>query len=42
MYAEEINKIVQSSNDNEGLQISAKTTTYSRGTKAFKVCESEI
>ena len=34
--------IVQSSDDNEGLQISAKTTTYPHGTKAFKVCESEM
>ena len=42
MYAEEISKIAQSSNDNERLQISGKTTTYPHGTKAFKVCESEM
>ena len=42
VYAEEINKIAQSSNDNERLQISGKTTTYPHGTKAFKVCESEM
>ena len=42
MYAEEINKIAQSSNDNERLQISGKTTTYPHGTKAFKVCEREM
>ena len=41
-YTEEVNKIALSSNDDKRLQISDRIITYSYGTKAFKVCESEI
>ena len=42
MYTEEVNKIALSSNDDEILQTFDKITTYSYGTSAFKVCESEF
>ena len=42
MYPEEVNKIALSSNDDKRLQTFDKITTYSYGTNAFKVCESEI
>ena len=42
MYTEEVNKIAISSNDDKRLQTSDKVTTYSYGTNAFKVCESEM
>ena len=41
-YTEEVNKIALSSNDDKRLQTSDRIITYSYGTKAFKVCESEI
>ena len=42
VYTVEINKKALSSNDEMGLQIFDKTTTYPHGTNAFKVCESEM
>ena len=42
VYTEEVNKIALSSNDDEILQTFDKITTYSYGTSAFKVCESEF
>ena len=39
---EQINKIALSSNDDKRSQTFDKTTTYSFGTNAFKVCESEM
>ena len=39
---EQINKTVLSSNDDKRLQTFDKITTYSYGTNAFKVCESEM
>ena len=42
VYTEEINKIALSSNDDKGLQTFDKITTYSYGTNAFKVSESEV
>ena len=42
VYTEEVNKIAISSNDDKRLQTSDKVTTYSYGTNAFKVCESEM
>ena len=42
VYIEGINKIVLSSNDDKRLQTFDRTTRYSYGTNAFKVCESEI
>ena len=42
VYTEQINKIVLSSNDDKTLQRFDKITTYSYGTNAFKVCESEM
>ena len=39
---EEINKIALSSNDSKRLQIFDRITTYPHGTRAFKVCESEM
>ena len=41
-YTEQINKIALSSNDDKRLQTFGKITTYSYGTNAFKVCESEM
>ena len=42
IYAEEINKIALSSNDDKRLQTSGRIKTYPYGTNAFKVCESEM
>ena len=42
VYTEEVNKIAISSNDDKRFQTSDKVTTYSYGTNAFKVCESEM
>ena len=39
---EQINKIALSSNDDKRSQTFDNTTTYSFGTNAFKVCESEM
>ena len=42
VYAEEYNNIALSSNDDKKLQTFDKITTYSHGTNAFKVCETEM
>ena len=42
VYAEKINNISLSSNDDKTLQTVDKTTTYPYGANAFKVCESEM
>ena len=42
VYLEEVNKIALSSNDDKRLQTFDRIKTYSYGTNAFKVCESEI
>ena len=42
IYAEEINKIALSSNDDKRLQTSDRIKTYPYETNAFKVCESEM
>ena len=42
VYTEEVNKIVLSSNDDKGLQIFDRITTYPYGTNAFKVCEIDM
>ena len=42
VYTEEVNKIALSSNDDKRLQTFDRITTYPHGTKAFKVCESEM
>ena len=42
VYAEEINKIALSSNDDKRSQTFDRIKTYPYGTNAFKVCESEI
>ena len=42
VYTEEVNKIAFSSNDDKRLQTFDRVTTYSYGTNAFKVCESEM
>ena len=42
VYIEEVNKIALGSNDDKRLQTIDKVTTYSYGTNAFKVCESEM
>ena len=42
VYAEEVNKIARSSNDDKRLQTLDKIETYPYGTNAFKVCESEM
>ena len=41
-YAEEVNKIALSSNDNKKIQTFDGITTYPYRTNAFKVCKSEI
>ena len=41
-YTEKINKISLISNDDKRLQTFDKITTYTYGTNAFKVCESEM
>ena len=42
VYTEEVNKIALNSNDDKRLQTFDRVTTYSYGTNAFKVCESEM
>ena len=42
VYTEEVDKIALSSSDNKRLQTFDTVTTYSYGTNAFKVCESEM
>ena len=42
VYTEEVNKIALNSNDNKRMQTFDGITTYSYGTNAFKVCESEM
>ena len=42
VYAEEVNKIALSSNDDKRLQIFDRIKTYPYGTNAFKVCEDEM
>ena len=42
VYTEEVNKIALSSNDDKRIQTLDKITTYSYGTNAFEVCESEM
>ena len=43
MYAEELNKIELSSNDDNRIQTFDRVTTYPYGTNnAFKVCENEM
>ena len=42
VYTEEVNKTVLNSNDNKRLETFNKVTTYSYGTNAFKLCESEM
>ena len=42
VYTEEINKIVQSINDDKRLQTTDRIKTYPYGTNPFKVCESEM
>ena len=42
LYAEEVNKMAPSSNDDKRLQTFDRVTTYPYGTNAFKVCESEM
>ena len=42
VYIEKINKTALNSNDDKILQTLDKITTYSRGTNAFKTCESEM
>ena len=41
-HNEQINKIALSSNDDKRLKTFNKITTFSYGTNAFKVCESEL
>ena len=42
LYAEEVNKMAPSSNDDKRLQTFDRVTTYPYGTNACKVCESEM
>ena len=42
VYAEEVNKIALSSDDDKRLQTFDKIETYPYGTPAVKVCESEM
>ena len=42
LYTEEVNKIALSSNDDKGIQVFDKVTTYPYGTNAFKVRENEM
>ena len=42
VYAEQINKIALSSNDDKRLQTFDKTTTYPYRTNAFKLCGSDM
>ena len=42
VYAEEINKIVQSYNDDKRLQIFDRITSYTYGTNAGKLCKTKL
>ena len=42
VYAEEINKIVQSCNDDKRLQIFDRITSYTYGTNAGKLCKTKL
>ena len=42
VYTEEVNKVALSSNDDNRLETIDRIGTYPLGTKAFKVCESEM
>ena len=42
VYAEEVNKIALSSNDDKKLQTFDRFRTYLYGTNTFKVCKSEM
>ena len=42
VYAEQINKIALSSNDDKRLQTFDRITIFPHGTNAFKMCESEM
>ena len=42
VYTEKVNEIALSSNDDKRIQAFDKVTTYSYGTNAIKVCESEM
>ena len=42
MYTEEVNKIALSNSDDKRMETSDGIKTYSYGTNAFKVCESEM
>ena len=42
VYTEDINKIALSSNDDERLQTYERITSYSSGTSAWKVCETNL
>ena len=42
VHTEEVNKIALNSNDDKRLLTIDGVTTYSHGTNAFKVCESEM
>ena len=42
VYAEEVNKIALSSNDDKRLQAFDKVTTFPHGRNVFKLCESEM
>ena len=42
VYAEEVNKIALSSNDDKRLQTFDRITTYPYGTNVFKICETEM
>ena len=42
LYTEKVNKTAITSDDDKRLQTYDKITTYPNGTKAFKVCESEM
>ena len=42
IYAEQINKIALSGNDDKRLQTFDRITIFPHGTNAFKMCESEM
>ena len=42
MYAEEVNQMTSSSNDDKRLQTFDRIRTYPYGANAFKVCENEM
>ena len=42
MYAEEVNKMALSSNDDKRIQTFDRVSTYLYGTNVFKVCKNEM